>query len=120
MPIGNGEGYTLKVETNIGGKVFHDEEVREVYYSTPKPERKPTSYDMNVFGHGNDQPPAPAPEQKVVKPFAKAKPQQKRKPKAVAAPEFIPDAEMEKAMNKDLETRGIKKPRKTKTTKTTD
>ena len=116
MPIGNGEGYKLKVETNIGGQIFHDEEVTNEYYRTETPKRTPNRYDMNVFGHGNDQPEVP--EQKVVKPFAKAKPQQKRKPKAVAAPEFVPDVEMEKAMNKDLETRGIKKPRKTKTTKT--
>ena len=71
MPIQNNKGHTLKVETNIGGEIFHDEAVREVYYTTPKPERKPTSYDMKCFGHGNDQPEAPEP----VKPFAKAKPQ---------------------------------------------
>ena len=118
MPIQNNKGHTLKVETNIGGQIFHDEEVRAEYYRTEVPVRKTTAYDMNVFGSNQGQP-EPAPEKKVTKPFAKAKPQQKRKSKVVAAPEFIPDADIADALNKDLANRGIKsrKP-KTKTTKT--
>ena len=117
MPIQNNKGHTLKVETNIGGQIFHDEEVRAEYYRTETPVRKTTSYDMNVFGSNQGQP-EPAPEPKIAKPFAKAKPQQKRKSKVVDAPEFIPDEEMADALNKDLANRGIKS-RKTKTTKTT-
>ncbi len=89
MPISN-KGTSLKVETNIGGNIYHDETVRDVYYrhnlqrSTQR-EAGTHPMDMKTYGHPNS-----APE----------------------VEEYEMPAEMEKAINNDLADKGVKPKRK--------
>ena len=114
-PIGNHDSHKLQVTTNVGGKLYENEEVTQVYYhghKSVKPPIPPAAM-MGVFGSNQGQPEAPEP----VKPFAKAKPQQrKRKPKAGPAPDFEIEPKMQEALEKDLTSRGIKSRKTDKTT----
>lgn len=128
MPIGNGEGYKLKVETNIGGEIFHDEEVIQAYYkrNVQDGEKRVVGtnrYDANVFGHSRQGEPEPTVERKQVKPFTTPKPKARKPQESPAkSTEVEIDKELQKAMNNDLANRGlgqIKKPRSRKQPKTT-
>ncbi len=97
MPISN-KGTSLKVETNIGGNIYHDETVRDVYYrhnlqrSTQR-EAGTHPMDMKTYGHPTSQ----------------------------EVEEFVMPPEMEKVIADDLTTKGVapkpKRSRKTKQTK---
>ena len=55
MPISN-KGTNLRVETNIGGQIYLDEEVREVFYkqnsqTKPQPNADEVPMSMKTFGH---------------------------------------------------------------------
>ena len=100
MPIQNNKGHTLKVTTNVGGKLYENEEVTQVYY----------------HGHTSVKPPIPPAATMQV--FGSNQPQ-------VQATEVEIDPALEKAIQEDLASRGLpqakrtRKPRKqTKTNKT--
>ena len=98
MPIGNHESHKLKVETNIAGRLYENEEVTQVYYHGHKRETpvSPPAATMEVFGSNQPQ---------------------------VQATEVEIDPALEKAIQEDLASRGLpkaKRTRKPKSTKTTD
>ena len=97
MPIGNHKSHELKVTTNVGGKLYENEEVTQVYYHGHKSVKPPIppAATMEVFGSNQNQP---------------------------QAVEVEIDPALEKALNEDLASRGLpnaKKTRKHKTPKTT-
>ena len=99
-PIGNHDSHQLKVTTNVGGKLYENEEVTQLYYHGNKSVKPPipAAATMEVFGSNQQLPDAPVVEI---------------------------DPALEKAIQEDLASRGLpqakrtRKPRKqTKTNKT--
>ena len=97
MPISN-KGTSLRVETNINGTIYKDEEVRDVYYNKNSQQQTQRAagtkpMEMKTFGHPTSQ----------------------------EVEEFVMPPEMEKVIADDLTTKGVapkpKRSRKTKQTK---
>ena len=96
MPIGNHSSHKLQVTTNVGGKLYENEEVTQLYYHGTKSEKPPTPPVASFEVFGSNQPQVQATEVEI-------------------APE------LEKAINEDLASRGlakIEKPRKQTKNKT--